>query len=245
MDVVIGAYNMGAKEVTAIDIQKPAAFEVEMEHARNLGAKILWPVYTDKVTEKGVVTKDGQLIEADTVIIAIGDRPDFSFMDRTWMDEKGKVKMNEYLQCEANEKVFITGDAIKQGLFTHALGDGRKAAINVDRMINGRKLDKFEKAPVIPQDKVKDEYYNPMNPSKVSEMETEDETARCMSCGFCRDCSFCLEVCPEQAITRKEIDGKFEYVSNPSKCIGCGICAGVCPCGVWTMYEMTEKYIES
>ncbi|MGE4319266.1 MAG: FAD-dependent oxidoreductase [Deferribacterales bacterium] len=245
MDVVLGAYEMGAKEVTAIDIQKPAAFEHEMDHAKSLGAKILWPVYTDKITEKGVLTKNGELIEADTVIIAIGDRPDFSFMDRSWMDEKGQVKMNEYLQCLADEKVFITGDAIKQGLFTHALGDGRKAAINVDRMLNGRKLDDFAKAPVIPQDKVKDEYYHPMNAQKVAEMEAEDETGRCMSCGFCRDCSFCLEVCPEQAITRKEIDGKFEYISNPSKCIGCGICAGVCPCGVWTMYEMTEKYIES
>lgn len=245
MDVVIGAYNMGAKEVTAIDIQKPAAFEAEMEHARNLGTKIMWPVFTQKITDKGVVTKDGELIEADTVIIAVGDRPDFSFLDRSWMDEKGFVKMNEFMQCEGNDKVFITGDAIKQGLFTHALGDGRKAALNVDRLLNGRKLDTFEKAPVIPQDRVKDEYYYPMNGQKVAEMETENETERCMSCGFCRDCSFCLEVCPEQAITRKEIDGKFEYISNPSKCIGCGICAGVCPCGVWTMYEMTQKYMES
>ncbi|WP_303850332.1 FAD-dependent oxidoreductase [Seleniivibrio woodruffii] len=245
MDVVIGAYEMGAKEVTAIDIQKPAAFEAEMEHARHLGAKILWPVFTQKVTDDGVVTKDGKLIPADTVIIAVGDRPDFSFIDKSWLNEKGLVKMNEYFQCEADEKVFITGDAIKQGLFTHALGDGRKAAINVDKLLNGRKLDKFEKAPVIPQDKVKDAYYHPMNPQRVEELETEDETGRCMSCGFCRDCSFCLEVCPEQAITRKEVDGKFEYLSNPAKCIGCGICAGVCPCGVWTMYEMTEKYIES
>ena len=27
--------------------------------------------------------------------------------------------------------------------------------------------------------------------------------------------------------------GKIEF--DPDKCIGCGICAGVCPCGVWTM----------
>ncbi|WP_413906959.1 4Fe-4S binding protein, partial [Candidatus Endomicrobiellum trichonymphae] len=23
--------------------------------------------------------------------------------------------------------------------------------------------------------------------------------------------------------------------SDPARCIGCGICAGVCPCGIWTM----------
>jgi len=245
MDVVIGAYEMGAKEVTAIDIQKPAAFDVEIEHVKKLGAKILWPRYTDKVTDKGVLLKDGTLLEADTVIIAIGDRPNFGFLESDWLTEKGLVNMNEYLQCEANKKVFITGDAIKQGLFTHALGDGRKVAINIDRMLTGRKLDSFEKAPVIPQDKVKDEYYHPLNAQKVGEMEAGQETERCMSCGFCRDCSFCLEICPEQAITRVEVDGKFEYISNPAKCIGCGICAGVCPCGVWTMYDMVDKMLES
>lgn len=246
MDVVIGAYEMGAEEVTAIDIQKPAAFENEIEHAKKLGAKILWPRYTDKVTDKGVVLKDGTLLEADTVIISIGDRPNFEFLERDWINDKGLVKMNEYLQCEGDEKVFITGDAIKQGLFTHALGDGRKAAINIDKMLTGRKLDSFEKAPVIPQDKVKDEYYHPLNAQRVSEMSAEDETQRCMSCGFCRDCSFCLEVCPEQAITRLENpDGSFEYMSDPSKCIGCGICAGVCPCGVWAMHDMVDKMMES
>jgi len=246
MDVVIGAYEMGAKEVTAIDIQKPAAFDVEIEHAKKLGAKILWPKFTDKITDEGVVLKDGSLIEADTVIIAIGDRPNFEFLDKSWLNEKGLVKMNEFLQCEANEKVFITGDAIQQGLFTHALGDGRKAAINADRLITGRKLDNFEKAPVIPQDKVKEEFYHPLNAQRVSDMEAADETQRCMSCGYCRDCSFCLEVCPEQAISRIENkDGTFEYFSNPNKCIGCGICAGVCPCGIWAMNDMVNKMMES
>lgn len=246
MDVVIGAYEMGAEEVTAIDIQKPAAFDKEIEHVKKLGAKILWPRFTDSITDKGVVLKDGTLIEADTVIISIGDRPNFEFLDKSWLTDKGLVKMNEFLQCENNEKVFVTGDAIKQGLFTHALGDGRKAAINIDRLLTGRKLDNFEKAPVIPQDRVKDEYYHPLNPQRVSELETEDETKRCMSCGLCRDCSFCLEICPEQAITRVENqDGTFEYISNPSKCIGCGICAGVCPCGIWTMRDMVDKMMES
>ena len=32
-------------------------------------------------------------------------------------------------------------------------------------------------------------------------------------------------------------DGRFEYISNPDKCIGCGICAGLCPCGIWEMED--------
>jgi len=39
-------------------------------------------------------------------------------------------------------------------------------------------------------------------------------------------------------------EGKFEYVSNSEKCIGCGICAGICPCGIWEMVDNMTKYLE-
>ncbi|MCI0468799.1 MAG: 4Fe-4S binding protein [Nitrospirae bacterium] len=32
-------------------------------------------------------------------------------------------------------------------------------------------------------------------------------------------------------------DGAFEYVVDNNLCIGCGFCAGICPCGVWEMLE--------
>ena len=246
MDVVIGAYHVGAKEVTAIDIQKPAAFDKEIKHVEALGAKIIYPCFTEKITEKGVQLKDGRVLEADTVIISVGDRPDFSFIERDYLDERGLVKVNEYMQTVNNPKIFVPGDAVKLGLFTNALADGRKAAINIDKMLSGQPLDKFEKAPMIPRDRVKKEYYNSINSQKVMEMEPEKETDRCMSCGYCRDCEFCKEICPEQAITRNSNpDGTFEYVSNPDKCIGCGICAGVCPCGIWTMEDNLAKHSEN
>ena len=245
MDVVIGAYNLGAKEVTAIDIQKPAAFKKEIKHVEMLGAKILWPCFTDKINEKGVQLKDGRLLEADTVIISVGDRSDFSFIERDYLDERGLIKVNEYMQTVNNRKIFVPGDAVKLGLFTNALADGRKVAINIDKMLSGQPLDKFEKAPMIPQDRVKNEYYHPMNPQKVLEMKPEKETDRCLSCGYCRDCEYCKEICPEQAITRNSNpDGSFEYTSNSDKCIGCGICAGVCPCGIWTMDDNLAKHSE-
>lgn len=246
MDVVIGAYKLGAKEVTAIDVQKPAAFDKEIKHAESLGVKIMYPCFTEKITEEGVYLKDGRLLEADTVIISVGDRPDFSFLERDYLDEKGFIKINEYMQSLNNPKIFVPGDAVKPGLFTNALADGRKVAINTDKMLSEQPLDKFEKAPVIPRDRIKDEYYHPMNPQKVAESDTVCETERCMSCGWCRDCKYCLEICPEQAITRNsDEDGSFEYVSDPDKCIGCGICAGVCPCGIWAMEDNLVKYSES
>jgi len=30
----------------------------------------------------------------------------------------------------------------------------------------------------------------------------------------------------------------FEYVSDDHLCIGCGICAGIFPCGIWAMEQV-------
>ena len=57
----------------------------------------------------------------------------------------------------------------------------------------------------------------------------------------CRDCKICENVCPEKAIARVgDEHGKGIYTSAPDKCIGCGICAASCPCGVWQIRENTE-----
>ena len=80
MDVVLGAYKVGAKNVTAIDIQKPAAFEKEIEAAKALGAKIMYPCFTERVTEEGVYLSNGTLLKANSVVIAIGDRTDLRIM---------------------------------------------------------------------------------------------------------------------------------------------------------------------
>jgi len=41
------------------------------------------------------------------------------------------------------------------------------------------------------------------------------------------------------AISRVEHEnGSFEYVVDDNLCIGCGFCAGICPCGVWEMEEI-------
>ena len=245
MDVVIGAYKMGAEEVTAIDIQKPAAFEKEIAHAKSLGAKILYPCFTQKVTDEGVYLKDGTFIEADSVIISVGDRPNFGFLNSSYLDERGFVKTNEYKQSELNPKVFLAGDSVRQGLFTNAIADGNNAAKNIDRFFKGLELDNFESAPVLPRDKVKTEYYQGISPLKVEVNEPWNEKNRCMSCGLCRDCEFCLNACPEQAISKYQNSaGETIYVSNEERCIGCGICAGVCPCGIWTMKDNFENIEE-
>ncbi len=60
-----------------------------------------------KISDKGVYLKDGRILEADTVIISVGDRPDFSFLEKDYLNEKGFVSVNEFMQTVKNPKVFV------------------------------------------------------------------------------------------------------------------------------------------
>ncbi len=245
MDVVLGAYKVGAKNVTAIDIQKPAAFEKEIEAAKSLGAKIMYPCFTEKVTPEGVYLNNGTLLKADSVIIAIGDRADLSFTGDEFLNERKQPLLNQFNQSLKADNVFFAGDSIRQGLFCDGIGQGRSAALNIDRFLEGKPLQPYKNGKKIKPDEVKDAYYRTMKKSEICALDTLDETQRCLSCAGCRDCKMCLTSCPRGAIERVEFqnaDGStaFAYISDEKKCIGCGICAGVCPCGIWTMKSRLE-----
>lgn len=60
------------------------------------------------------------------------------------------------------------------------------------------------------------------------------EAGRCMSCGMCFECDNCVIYCPQDAVFRVKKDEKTtgRYVDTDySRCIGCHICADVCPTG--------------
>ena len=239
MDVCLGAYAMGAKQVTAVDIQRPAAYQKEIEHFKALGGEILWPAFTEKVDERGLHTKSGRLIEAETVIIAIGERPDLSYVPRPWLTDKGMMEVDGAWQVVKAPGVFALGDAIQPGLLTHAIGAGREVAESVDIFLAGGTPVAKKKPEMIPQSCLSKELFRPQNRGRLCVTDGQGETGRCLSCGTCRDCSMCLEACPEGAIRRVELaGGNYEYVSDDHLCIGCGICAGICPCGIWAM-ELT------
>lgn len=239
MDVCLGAYAMGAKKVVAIDVQRPAAYKHEIDHVKALGGEIIWPFFTEKITDKGVVGKDGRLIEADTVIISIGERPDLSYVPREWLTDKGMMDVDGCWQAVKAPGVFAIGDTIKPGLLTHAIGHGTEAAEYIDTFLAGGELTAKKKPEMIPQSCLSKELFRPRNRGRFCVTDAKDETNRCLSCGTCRDCSMCLEACPEGAIRRIELaDGGYEYVSDDHLCIGCGLCAGICPCGIWAMELM-------
>jgi len=239
MDVCLGAYAMGAEKVICIDIQRPAAFRQEIDHVKALGGEIRWPVFTERVAEEGLYTKEGELIEADDVIISIGERPDLSFVPREWLTDRGMMDVDPCQQVVKAPGVFAIGDTVQPGLLTHAIGGGQEAALLIDDYLAGRELVPIAKPEMINQSCLSKELFKPRNRGKFCVTDAREETLRCISCGTCRDCTMCLEACPEGAIRRVEKnDGSFEYVSDDEVCIGCGICAGICPCGVWAMEQV-------
>jgi thioredoxin reductase/Pyruvate/2-oxoacid:ferredoxin oxidoreductase delta subunit len=60
------------------------------------------------------------------------------------------------------------------------------------------------------------------------------EAKRCMSCGLCFECDNCVIYCPQVAVfkVKKAQSTTGRYVDTDySRCIGCHICADVCPTG--------------
>ncbi|MBN4079264.1 4Fe-4S dicluster domain-containing protein, partial [Beggiatoa alba] len=66
----------------------------------------------------------------------------------------------------------------------------------------------------------------------LSEADTIEEAKRCMSCGMCFECDNCVIYCPQDAVfkVKKDDSTMGRYVDTDyDKCIGCHICADVCP----------------
>lgn len=232
-DAASEAARMGAGEITLIDIQEPASFGVERKNAEKAGARFLWPRSAKAITEQGVLLTDGELLPADTVIMAIGDVPDLGFLSEGIALEKGFVSVNDRYQS-SDPQVFAIGDAVRPGLLTDAIGAGRVAAGTIDNILKGRQ-DTFDQLPTVEPARIHLEYYDP-RPSPAGDLNAC--STQCASCGACRDCGLCESLCPRNAITRRPLEGDaYEYVVDGERCIGCGFCAGACPCGIWELME--------
>ena len=68
----------------------------------------------------------------------------------------------------------------------------------------------------------------------LDEAKAAEESDRCMSCGMCFECDNCVIFCPQDAVFRvnKKTSTTGRYVDTDyDRCIGCHICADVCPTG--------------
>jgi NADPH-dependent glutamate synthase beta subunit-like oxidoreductase/glutamate synthase domain-containing protein 3/NAD-dependent dihydropyrimidine dehydrogenase PreA subunit len=232
-DVATEAHRMGAEEIILIHYRRPPAFGEEREAAEAIGAKFRWPCFTKAVTQEGVELTTGEVIPADTVIMATGHQPDVDFLPETVTTERGFIVVNDFYQTTDSE-IFAIGDVVKLGFLTDAIGAGRKAAQAINDILAGKEP-RQDTRQVIDYSRIKLEYFDP----RLMRSDDIQECAeQCSSCGTCRDCGVCITICPQGAISKHEKGGEdFEMAADPDKCIGCGFCAAACPCGIWSLVE--------
>ena len=69
---------------------------------------------------------------------------------------------------------------------------------------------------------------------RLDDEQAKAEASRCMSCGMCFECNNCVNYCPQDAVfkVKKDDSTTGRYVDTDyDKCVGCHICADVCPSG--------------
>jgi len=225
MDIACEAWRLGAKQVTAVDIQKPLAFGQERDAAMERGTRILWPKTVKRLDKKHMYFTDGTRLTADTAFFSIGETPDTSYLpESVFVDERGYVGTGDRSFQTSDAKVFACGDIVRQGLVTDAVGMGRLAAMEVHSFLRGEPFAFPEKRPVA-KSRIRTAYFGG---------ETE-EVDRCISCGTCILCDTCIDMCPQEALSR---NGDV-FTVDTDRCTLCYTCISVCPRGAIQVEDIT------
>ena len=232
IDVAKCALRLGAKEVHLACLESrnemPAISE-EIEEAEALGVKIScgwgplrileqhgeakgaefkkclsvfdgdWkfnPTYDDKIR---------MTIAADSVIIAVGQIPDLSFLEGSGVEVKeNKIKTDPITLATSKQGTFAGGDVVTgPGRIVDAMSDGVNAAISIDKYLQGknlyqdRVLPSLKKASIFRSDEEKGglrqqmpvlplaerlKGFKEVNLGFTSEM-AQKEASRCLNCG--------------------------------------------------------------
>ena len=262
IDAARTAFRLGAKEVTIAYRRTRAempAQEEEIEEAEHEGIKIEYltaptRLLIEKNKIKGMECCRMQLgdldesgrprpvpipesefkIEADTIIPAISQSSDLSFLNR-----KDGIKTTRWGGIEADpltletsvNGVFAGGDVVTgPQTYIDAMGAGRKAAISIDRYLKGEdlKVGREEEGPQkdyikIDIDGVEYRERTPMTALPLKErknfnevnlgLREEDvirEAERCLQCGGCSECLECIKACEAKAIDHWMKDEQLE-----------------------------------
>ncbi len=198
------------------------------------------------------------VLHVDQVIPAIGQEVDEGGMEEVLMGA-GAFSVDVWGSSGATG-VFAGGDARRgsSGTVSGAVGDGRRAALAMDRHIRGEVQPEGEaRAPVTEYNKLNLHYFEhasrplervvpPADRSGDNEVElgidleeVKHEARRCFSCGNCFACDNCWTFCPDSSVLKTQemaSDGS-HYVFDYDFCKGCGLCANECPCGFIAMAE--------
>jgi NADPH-dependent glutamate synthase beta subunit-like oxidoreductase/glutamate synthase domain-containing protein 3/Pyruvate/2-oxoacid:ferredoxin oxidoreductase delta subunit len=220
MDAACECYRFSADSVTAVDVQKPAAFGRELEKAVALGTKILFPRYIEKYEKGKVHFTNGGELKADLLIEAVGEIPELDFAGEKLIYDKEHFNTNV-------PGIYVIGDAVAPGLVTHSIGMGLRVAKYLHSIFQGIPIVEEtvgQQAEVVDKKNVNIMYFQKRE-------IYDNDLDECFPCGTCIHCDICVDNCPRGVI--KRIGDSFHI--DLEICTGCGVCAAVCPRGAITM----------
>lgn len=267
MDAARTAKRLGAEEALIVyrrDREHMPAHAFEADEALEEGIKIKWlttikeiagPLLTVEVMELGPdgfprPTGQFETLEADSVVLALGQDTDSHFLRRVPGIEfkpDGTVIVNSGMMT-GHEGVFAGGDMVpSERTVTVAVGHGKRAARHIDAWLQGGTYQKPPKAPIVSFTMLNLPVYSDAEPSEqkvlsgaervedfseviagLSEAQARREAQRCLSCGNCFECDNCYAACPEDAIIKLGPGNRYRY--DYGKCTGCAVCFHQCPC---------------
>ena len=149
-----------------------------------------------------------EIIEADNVIVAIGQKLNNAGFEEITQTKRGTIIADEHTFCTNLDGVFAIGDATNKGadIAITAIGEAKQAAEMVDRYLNGGRLKqlKYETPYLVKTEKTPEDFYDREKSPRVkiscrtaderrkdfsevnsclTEEEARKEASRCLECG--------------------------------------------------------------
>jgi NADPH-dependent glutamate synthase beta subunit-like oxidoreductase len=276
MDVARTAKRLGAEEAIVVyrrTRERMPAHDFEVEEAEDEGVMMRWLstikeagdgkllIEKMELDETGFPQPTGELeeLEADSVVLALGQDTDLSLLDGVAgiEVEDGVVKVGPNMTT-GHEGIFAGGDMVPdERTVTVAIGHGKRAARNIDGWLRGEPYEPPPKHELATFDMLNTWYYSDaprtvqgqLDPIRrqgtfdevvrgLDERNALFEARRCLSCGNCFSCDNCYGVCPDNAVVKlaehdaANVNG---YAVDLDYCKGCGICVSECPSGAIRM----------
>ncbi len=271
LDVARTAKRLGASEALIVyrrTREQMPAHDFELQEALEEGIMVKWlntitrvedttfTVEKMALDDKGFPQPTGEFetIEADTLILALGQDVDLSLLGKVpgLAFDKGVVKVDSNMMT-GFPGIFAGGDMVpSERTVTVAIGHGKKAARNIDAWLRGEAYRPAEKHELAKFENLNTWYYadapktvQPMLDMARRQSSFDEvqgglsastalfEARRCLSCGNCFECDNCYGVCPDNAVNKLGPGKRFEF--NYDYCKGCGLCEAECPCGAIMM----------
>ena len=276
MDVARTARRLGAEEAIVVyrrTRERMPAHDFEVEEAEEEGGMMKW-LSTIKHADEGRLvlekmeldetgfpqpTGEVEELEADSLVLALGQEADLSLIDGVpgLEIEDGVVKVGPNLMT-GHPGIFAGGDMVPaERTVTVGVGHGKHAAGCIDGWLRGRDYQPPPEPELASFDKLNTWYYADAPRTHRRELELarrtqtfeeikhplEDSNAlyearRCLSCGTCFACDNCYGVCPDNAVLKlsEAADANVNgYEIDLDYCKGCGMCVSECPCGAIKM----------